>query len=311
MTVDYPFSLAQLAHILSVLENERRNPNTKRNAIKAIERNAAQIGLTAEDVFDAADGLLSGRLSAAEWRAALRDEGCGPASFVTEAPAEPAPDDAADEPAQAYIMPNAGPLAVAQSGTGDDAATDVAEAAEDAPVAATAAVAANPDTTGTRVGLKEQLLAACQAAEHWLQAELDRPGETQPDEILRVLRAAIERAEGQRKARETHQPRQSRRTDRRRTRKQQGGHADRDAAPAGGGHHRADHGRHRLAGAHLRGSLRRRAEKEARPDRHLGEARRRRARLPSRPADGAMPAPTRGNGPRAGFEGADPPAKYG
>ena len=70
MTVEYPFSLAQLAQILSALENERRNPNTKRNAIKAIERNAAQIGLTAEDVFDAADGLLSGRLSAAEWRAA-------------------------------------------------------------------------------------------------------------------------------------------------------------------------------------------------------------------------------------------------
>ena len=78
MTVDYPFSLAQLAQILSALENERRNPNTKRNAIKAIERNAAQIGLSAEDVFDAADGLLSGRLSAAEFRAQLRDEGCGP-----------------------------------------------------------------------------------------------------------------------------------------------------------------------------------------------------------------------------------------
>ena len=215
MTVEYPFSLAQLAQILSALENERRNPNTKRNAIKAIERNAAQIGLSAEDVFDAADGLLSGRLSAAEFRAALRDEGCGPASFVTEAPAEPAPDDAADEPAEAYIMPNAGPLAVAESGTGDDAATDVAEAAEDAPVAATAAVAANPATTETRVGAKQQLLAACQAAEHWLQAELDRPGETRPDEILRVLRAAIERAEGQRKPRETRQPGQSRHSSRR------------------------------------------------------------------------------------------------
>jgi hypothetical protein len=35
MTVEYPFSLAQLAQILSALENERRNPNTKRNAIKA------------------------------------------------------------------------------------------------------------------------------------------------------------------------------------------------------------------------------------------------------------------------------------
>jgi hypothetical protein len=213
MTVDYPFSLAQLAQILSALDNERRNPNTKRNAIKAIERSAAQIGLSADDVFDAADGLLSGRLSAAEFRATLRDEGCGPASFVTEPSAESAPDDAEDEPAEVYIMPNAGPLAVAESGTGDDTATDVAEAAEDRPVAATAAVAANPATTETRVGAKQQLLAACQAAEHWLQAERGRPGETPPDEILRVLRATIERAEGRRTPREPRrpgQPRQSR-----------------------------------------------------------------------------------------------------
>src|SRR5512144_1781278 len=55
---------------------------------------------------------------------------------------------------------------------------DVAEAAEDAPVAATAAVAANPATTEARVGAKQQLLAACQAAEHWLRAELDRPAES-------------------------------------------------------------------------------------------------------------------------------------
>jgi hypothetical protein len=207
MTIEYPFSLAQLAQILSALENERRNPNTKRNAIKAIARNAAQIGLSAEDVFDAADGLLSDRLSAAEWRAQLRDECYGPASFVTEAPAEPAPNDAADDLAQAYPMPNAGPLTVAESGAGDDAAADVAEAAEDAPVAAAIAAAANPATTETRVGAKQQLLAACQAAEHWLQAELERPDETRPDEILRVLRAAIERAEGQRKPREPRQPR--------------------------------------------------------------------------------------------------------
>ena len=74
MTTEYPYGLAQLAQILSALENERRNPNTKRNAIKAIERAAREIGLTAADVFDAADGLLSGRLSATDWRAQLRDE---------------------------------------------------------------------------------------------------------------------------------------------------------------------------------------------------------------------------------------------
>jgi hypothetical protein len=114
MTTETTYSLAQLAQILSALENERRNPNTKRNAIKAIERAAAQIGLAAADVFDAADGLLSGQLSAAAFRAALRDEECGPAGFVTEAPAEPAP----DGPAETYLMrspghsPGTGPLAV-------------------------------------------------------------------------------------------------------------------------------------------------------------------------------------------------------
>jgi hypothetical protein len=45
------------------------------------------------------------------------------------------------------------------------------------------------------------------AGERAPQAERDRPGETRPDEILRVLRAAIERAEGQRKPREPVQPR--------------------------------------------------------------------------------------------------------
>src|SRR5512147_510817 len=99
MTVEYPFTLAQLGQILSALENERRNPNSKHTAIKAIEREAARIGLAAEAVFDAADGLLSGRMSDAEFRAQLRDEGCGRTSFVTGAPAEPAAVDAADEPA--------------------------------------------------------------------------------------------------------------------------------------------------------------------------------------------------------------------
>ena len=51
------------------------------------------------------------------------------------------------------------------------------------------------------------MLAACEAAEHWLQAELDRPGETRPDDILRTLRAAIDRARQQpRRAATVEQP---------------------------------------------------------------------------------------------------------
>lgn len=75
-------------------------------------------------------------------------------------------------------------------------------------MATAAAVAANPDTSETRVDVKQQLLAACRAAEHWLQAKRNQPNETRPDDILRVMRAAIARAEGQRKPREPREPRQ-------------------------------------------------------------------------------------------------------
>ncbi len=104
---------------------------------------------------------------------------------------------------------------MAKAGDGDflrsvaESVLQLIMAAEDAPVAATAAVAANPETNETRVGVKQQLLAACRAAAHWLQAERDRPGETRPDDILRLLRAAIARAEGQRQPREPRQPGQS------------------------------------------------------------------------------------------------------
>ncbi len=113
MTTDYSYSLSSLAQILSALDGERRNPNTKRNAIKAIERAASRLGLDSDDVFDAADGLLSGRLSAAAWLAQLRDEGCTPTSVAAEPPAEQAAESTAgDEPAETLIMTNAGPLAV-------------------------------------------------------------------------------------------------------------------------------------------------------------------------------------------------------
>jgi hypothetical protein len=54
-----------------------------------------------------------------------------------------------------------------------------------------------PVTHRPSCSAKEQLLAACEPAEHWLQAELERTGETRPDDILRTLRAAIDRAQGQ------------------------------------------------------------------------------------------------------------------
>jgi hypothetical protein len=113
MSIDTPYSLAQLAQILSALEGERRNPNTRRNATKAIERAAMQLGLSAEDVFDAADGLLIGRVDAAAWRAQLGGACDRPATFVAEAlPIEPAADHA-DAPVEADILPDADRITVA------------------------------------------------------------------------------------------------------------------------------------------------------------------------------------------------------
>jgi len=113
MTTEFPYSLAQLARILSALDGERRNPNTRRNATRAIERAAVQLGLSAEDVFDAAEGLLSGRVDAAAWRAQLRGACDRPATFVAEAlPVEPAADHA-DAPVEADVLADADRITVA------------------------------------------------------------------------------------------------------------------------------------------------------------------------------------------------------
>ncbi len=150
------YSMAQLAQILSALENQRRNPNRRQTAIRAIERNAAALGLSAADVFAAADGLLEGRLGAEEWRAQLLE-----------------PRDA--KPTE----------------------EDVSVPAETKTVETTVA----PAAAEPAIRVRQQLLAACHAAEQWLLAERERPGEAQPDAILNLLRTAIERAEGGRKLR--------------------------------------------------------------------------------------------------------------
>ena len=67
-------------------------------------------------------------------------------------------------------------------------------------------------------------------------------------------------------ARDTGAPRKTRG-------RHQAGAADRDAPPQAGRHHRPDRRGHRLAAAHGARRLRRRAEEEARPHRHVREGR--------------------------------------
>ena len=107
---------AQLNQILSALDNQPRNPNTKDAALKAIGRHGERLGLSLDNILAAATGLLDGRMSAAEWCAHLSEEAAHDAEAEAEvaeafdlsepeaeAPAEPesAAEVAEDEPAQA------------------------------------------------------------------------------------------------------------------------------------------------------------------------------------------------------------------
>jgi Protein of unknown function (DUF3489) len=99
-------SKKQLATILSALDDAPRSPANRGEALRAIGRSAQRFGLTTDDVLAAASGLLDGRLSAAEFRAELRDgapvppidapqgapeaQNGGTANQELEAPAEPA-----------------------------------------------------------------------------------------------------------------------------------------------------------------------------------------------------------------------------
>ncbi len=60
------------------------------------------------------------------------------------------------------------------------------------------AVKDQADEIGSLMAAAPDMLETLQAAEHWLDEEANskNPGSTRPDEILRVIRAAIAKAEG-------------------------------------------------------------------------------------------------------------------
>ena len=85
-------SKKQLATILSALDDAPRSPANKGEALRAIGRSAKRFGLTTDDVLAAAPGLLDGRMSPADFRVELHDQGSAPVP-ATEAP-QGAPDGA-------------------------------------------------------------------------------------------------------------------------------------------------------------------------------------------------------------------------
>jgi hypothetical protein len=108
-------SKKQLTTILSALDDAPRSPANKGEALRAIGRSAERFGLTTDDVLAAAAGLLDGRISPADFRVELHDQGSSAPIQPTDAP--PAAPDAQDadttpqapqassEPAQAAEAP--------------------------------------------------------------------------------------------------------------------------------------------------------------------------------------------------------------
>jgi hypothetical protein len=79
---------AHLNQILSALDGQPRNPNTKDAALKAIGRHGECLGLSLDDILATAAGLLDGRMSAAEWCSQLHEEPAPEPEPETEAPVE-------------------------------------------------------------------------------------------------------------------------------------------------------------------------------------------------------------------------------
>jgi hypothetical protein len=76
-------SKTDLATILSALDGQPRNPANRDKALAAIGGRAAKLGLTTDEILDAAPGLLDGRLSPEDWLAEITDAGQAKVERVT------------------------------------------------------------------------------------------------------------------------------------------------------------------------------------------------------------------------------------
>jgi hypothetical protein len=136
MTTQTDFTKKQLARILSALDDAPRSPANKGEALRAIGRSAARLGLTVEDVLAAAPGLLDERLTPTEFRAELQDL-TGSDSAAAEPPA-PAADEAAtarqdgQEGLPPAEVPEGAEVAPSAAGTATAAVTEAQPAGDPA-----------------------------------------------------------------------------------------------------------------------------------------------------------------------------------
>lgn len=117
----------QLNAILSALDGQPRNPNSKDAALCRIGAHAERFGLSLDDLLAAAGGFLDGRMSAESFRTSLQDDAAEAAGLIA-----PLEDDAAGiETTCADPAPASGPASA------DNATTKAVEG--DAPLATGAA----------------------------------------------------------------------------------------------------------------------------------------------------------------------------
>jgi hypothetical protein len=126
------FTKSQFNTILSALEGERRNPNTKDSALKAIARHGDRLGLTTNDILAAAAGLLDGRVSAEVFRATLEAPDAETAIKTDATPAEPTPvpSDGTDDAIAQDDAGAADPLAIPEHLKREPIATPAEEPAQ-------------------------------------------------------------------------------------------------------------------------------------------------------------------------------------
>jgi hypothetical protein len=136
MTTQTDLTKKQLTLILSALDDAPRSPSNKTEALRAIGRSAARIGLTAEDVLTAAPGLLDERLTPAEFRAELQDLPAASDSAGEAEPEAPAAEEPSTEPRDGEELPPAVEAPEAAETVPTAAETAPAEAAPEAPAAA-------------------------------------------------------------------------------------------------------------------------------------------------------------------------------
>ncbi|MFO1152766.1 MAG: DUF3489 domain-containing protein [Rhodospirillales bacterium] len=108
-------SKSHLNIILSALEGERRNPNSKGAALKRIARHAERLGLTTDDILAAAAGLLDGRMGAEAFRATLDaadDQAAIAEGVAASAEPTPVPSDSPDDAIASDDAGAADPLSI-------------------------------------------------------------------------------------------------------------------------------------------------------------------------------------------------------